>query len=160
MGTGSEFGGPPAAPASGDAGQSFLSTLLENPMDTAGAQKLNEGAQQFKTLAENGSFAINEEGFRAYEKVCDKFLDGYSEMRYEFSFLARRAKMGSSDYAKQVADFNIKVADGDEASLLPNLELLKTGFEQVKEALAIARKNYNATEDSHQQALSKLHGEH
>ncbi|WP_328604671.1 hypothetical protein OG943_32170 [Amycolatopsis sp. NBC_00345] len=160
MGTGSEFGGPPAAPASGDAGQSFLSNLLENPMDSAGAQKLNEGAQQFKTLAENGSFSINEEGFRAYEKVCDKFLDGYTDMRMELTYLAQRAKMGSSDYSRQIADFNVKVAAGDEQSLIPNFELLKTGFEQVKEALAIARKNYNATEDSHQQSLAKLHGEH
>ncbi|WP_329068175.1 hypothetical protein [Amycolatopsis sp. NBC_01480] len=160
MSTGSEFDGPPAAAPSGDAGQNFLSNLLYNPMDSAGAQKLNEGAQQFKALAENGSFAINEEGFAAYQKVCDKFLDGYSDMSTELLFLLRRAKMGSSDYAKQVSDFNVKVAAGDEQSLIPNFELLKTGFEQVKEALAIARKNYNATEDSHQQALSKLHGEH
>ncbi|MDT8911149.1 hypothetical protein [Amycolatopsis sp. PS_44_ISF1] len=160
MSTGSEFGGPPAVAASGDAGQDYLSSLLDNPLDTAGAQKLNEGAQQFKKLAENGSFAVNEAGFRAYEKVCDEFLDGYSNIRRELQALANAAQMGSSDYAKHIANFNVKVATGDDQALLPNLELLKNGFEQVKEALAIARKNYDSAEDANQQSLTKLHGDH
>lgn len=71
-------------------------------------------------------------------------------------FLTRRAKLGSSPYAYQVADFNTKVADGDEKSLIPNLKLMKDGFEKLKEALQVAQNNYNAQEESVVQSMGKL----
>ena len=160
MASGSDFNGPPVAAPAGEAGQTFLSSLLDNPLDSAGAQRLNEGAQKFKTMAQNGSFAINEEGFRAYERVCNEFLDGYSSMQQRLYHLSTRAKMGSSDYARKIADFNVQVASGEpkEQSLIHNLELLKDGFVQVRDALAIARKNYNQTEDAHRQTFANGFG--
>ncbi|HKN52196.1 MAG TPA: hypothetical protein VJX66_06840 [Amycolatopsis sp.] len=159
MSAGAEFSDQPMAPpAAGDAGANFLSGLIESPLDTKGAQRLSEGAQRFKTLAQNGDFAINQAGLDKYTKVCDEFIDGYRNIEYEIQLLAKQAKMGSSEYAKQVADFNVKVANGDEQSLIPNLEMLINGFKQVKEALAIARKNYRETEEAHSQTFAKLHG--
>ncbi|MEV6830176.1 hypothetical protein [Amycolatopsis sp. NPDC051102] len=149
---------PIAAPASGDAGSNFLSGLLNTPTDPDGAKRLNEGAQGLKNLALNGGFAINQAGLDKYTKVCDEFIDGYRGIEYELEVLAWKPRMGSSDYADQVAQFNVKVAAGDEQSLVPNLELLIKGFQQVKEALAIARKNYRETEDAHAQTFAKLRG--
>jgi hypothetical protein len=159
MGTGAHFGEPaPAAPA-GDAGTNFLAGLGNaSPFDANEAKRINEGAQQFKTLAESGDFAINEEGLVRYRKVCDTFLDGYETIYREVGLLAAKAQMGSSDYAVKVADFNVKVAAGDEQSLIPNLELMKQGFEQAREALEIARKNYQETESNNSQAIAKLNG--
>ncbi|WP_033295385.1 hypothetical protein [Amycolatopsis jejuensis] len=141
----------------GSAGQDFLSGIV-NPFDDAGAQKLNQGAQRLKKLAQNGGFAINEEGFRAYLAVCDEFIKNHSDSNSDLFYLGTRAKMGSSDYAKRVADFNVSVAAGGPDSLTPNLNLLKTSFEQVKEALEIARKNYRETEDTHTQTFAKGFG--
>lgn len=70
--------------------------------------------------------------------------------------LTNRVKLGSSPYAYTVAEFNTKVADGDEKSLIPNLKLMKDGFEKLKEALQVAKNNYNEEEESVVQHLGKL----
>lgn len=158
MATGAQFGGPPPTAPAGDAGNNFLSSLLDVPLDTEGAKRVNQGAQQFKTLAAGGGFAINEEGLQRYQKVCDTFIDGYEDIRKELLTLSKAAQMGNSAYAKEVATFNVKVAVSDPESLVPNLELLIDGFKQVKEALTIARKNYSETEDTHSQTFAKLRG--
>ncbi|GHG41057.1 hypothetical protein GCM10017567_73130 [Amycolatopsis bullii] len=158
MASGAQFGGPPPTTPAGDAGNNFLSNLLDVPLDTEGAKRVNEGAQQFKTLAESGGFTINEAGFEHYRKVCDTFIDGYNSIRRDLHVLSLAAQMGGSDYAKQVASFNVKVAVSDHESLVPNLELLSEGFKQVREALEIARKNYRETEDAHSQTFAKLRG--
>jgi hypothetical protein len=158
MATGAQFGGPPPTPPAGDAGKNFLSGLLDVPLDAEGAKRVNQGAQQFKALADGGGFAINEEGFQHYQKVCDTFIDGYDDIRQDLLALSKAPQMGNSSYARQVADFNVKVAVGDPDSLVPNLELLIDGFKQVREALQIARKNYSETEDAHSQTFAKLRG--
>ncbi|WP_326944705.1 hypothetical protein OG439_33720 [Amycolatopsis sp. NBC_01307] len=158
MATGAQFGGPPPTPPAGDAGNNFLSGLLDVPVDAEGAKRVNDGAQQFKALAQNGGFAINEEGLQRYRTVCDTFIDGYSDIKADLLALGQAAKMGNSAYAKEVATFNVKVAVSDPESLVPNLELLIDGFKQVKEALTIARKNYSETEDAHSQTFAKLRG--
>jgi hypothetical protein len=155
--TGAHFGTEPA-PAAGDAGNNFLTGLLDVPLDADGAKQLNAGAQQFKSLAENGGFGINQAGFDAYTKVCDRFIHEFDEIFHDVRLLARAPGMGSSPYAKDIADFNAKVATDGDQSLIPNLELLKQGFIQVREALEIARKNYNETEDAHSQTFAKLRG--
>ncbi|MFI5608424.1 hypothetical protein [Amycolatopsis sp. NPDC051903] len=148
-----DFGGGPPAATSGNPGQS-LPNLVANPLDDAGVQRISEGATQFKALAESGGFTINDEAFKAYEKVCDEFLHGYGQIQRNLFLLTTRAQMGNSDYAKEVADFNRKVADGDPQSLIPNLEQLKNSFEQVKEALTIARNNYRKIDGEQTQNLS------
>lgn len=113
-------------------------------------------AHQIKSAAEDGQWAIDEEGMNAYLKVCNAFLDKYGEMVLKANFLGDRAKMGSSPYAYRVADFNVQVAVGDERSLIPNLELMRDGYKQLKEALDIARRNYDENEASQVQRLGKL----
>lgn len=70
--------------------------------------------------------------------------------------LTKRVKRGSSPYAYAVAEFDTKVADNDENSLIPNLQLMKDGFEKLKAALQVARNNYNEQEESVGQHLGKL----
>ncbi|MEW2503575.1 hypothetical protein AB0878_24195 [Amycolatopsis sp. NPDC047767] len=154
MTSASEFGGGP--PASADTGQGSVPDLLVNPLDTEGVHRLNESAQKFKALAEGGGFAVNEAGFQAYNKVCDDFIHGYDKEARNFFHLLTRAKMGSSDYANQVADFNVKVANGDKQSMIPNLKLLLDSITQVQQALQIARNNYNAADSEHAQTFSGI----
>jgi hypothetical protein len=162
--TGAHFGpagsaSPGEPSASGDAGQDFLSGLLAGPTDSAAAQKVNSGGAELKSLAEKGSFAVNEAGFQAYLKACNFFLDGYDRMLYDLQSLTQAAQMGSSQYAHAVADFNVKVANGDPQSLLPNLDLMRKGVEQALEAITIARKNYRETEDAHSISFAELNKE-
>src|SRR5699024_9944547 len=125
-------------------------------LDTASVSDFNKQAHQIKDSAETGGWAISEEGMRVYKKACDTFLDRYDEMIEKAKRLERQVKLGSSPYAYEVADFNVKVANGDESSLIPNLQLMKDGYDQLKEALTIAMKNYDDNEDSVVQQLGKL----
>ncbi|MEV0070094.1 hypothetical protein [Amycolatopsis sp. NPDC050768] len=151
----SNFEDHPVSSTTGQ-GQAPFPDLMVNPLDTEGAKRVSESAEKFKALATGGGFAINDAGFEAYNKVCDEFLAGYDKISIDFYRLITRAKMGSSDYAGQVADYNVKVAHGDGQALIPNLELLKESIKQVQEALAIAKANYSAADSEHAQTFSGI----
>ncbi len=156
---GSQFGAPGSftPPAGeGDAGSNFISGLLTGPVDDQAARQVGEGGRHLKSLAESGQFAVNEEGFQAYIKACDYFIDGFDDMIFEVYKLASPAQMGGSDYAKAVAGFNVQVANGDPESLIPNLEKMRDGVRQAREAMVIARKNYRETEDAHSTTFAQL----
>ncbi len=156
---GSQFGAPGSftpPPGEGDAGSNFLTGLLAGPVDDKVAQQVGEGGRHLKSLAEGGQFAVNEEGFQAYIKACDFFLDGYATMIADVYKLANPAQMGGSEYAKAIATFNVQVADGDPESLIPNLHKMRDGVQQAREAMVIARKNYRETEDAHSMTFAQL----
>lgn len=106
--------------------------------------------------ANEGGWAISEEGGKAYIKACDTFLDRADEMISKAEQLTKQVKLGSSPYAYQVAEFNTKVADGEEKSLVSNLKFMRDGFEKLKEALEVAQNNYNEQEESVVQHMGKL----
>ncbi|MEC3975074.1 hypothetical protein [Amycolatopsis sp. H20-H5] len=146
----------PPAPASGDAGKNFIDNLMTAPLDAEGAHRVADGGADLKQQALNGGFAINEAGLQAYLKACDKFLDGFEYWKRQLELLGKAAQMGSSNYARQVAQFNVTVHEGDASSLMPNLMLMRDGIENAKAALIIARKNYRETEERHSVNFRKL----
>lgn len=155
-----EFGPPPssATPPTvpGEAGSDFLSGVLAGPTDSAAAKQVQTEGAHLKALAEGQGFAINEEGHQAYAKACDFFLQGYTRMADDLRILASKAAMGSSTYAHSVAEFNVKVANGDPESMLPNIDLMRKGIEQAREALDIALKNYKQADDSHSISFAEM----
>ena len=156
---GSQFGAPGSftPPAGeGDAGSNFISGLLDEPVSSESAQRASDAGNRLKNLAEGGQFAVNEEGFQAYMKACDFFLDGCDRMIGDLQILVGKARMGGSNYANAVAVFNVKVADGEGDSLLPNLMKMRDGVRQAREAMVIARKNYRETEDAHSMTFAQL----
>lgn len=120
------------------------------------ASAFNKQATDVKNSAENGGWAISPEGTQAYKDACDEFIDRYRDMIRKAHRLETKVKLGSSPYAASIADFNVTVANGDEQSLIPNLELMRDGYEKLKEALKIAEKHYDDNEDSVVQQLGKL----
>lgn len=50
----------------------------------------------------------------------------------------------------------MKVANGDEHSLIHNMDLMNDGFERLKEAFVIARKNYRETDAENDQVFRKI----
>ncbi|MBN6037193.1 hypothetical protein [Amycolatopsis sp. 195334CR] len=140
-------GAPPPPPAAGDAGNSFLDNLFAvDPFDEESVKQFTADTQQLKDWADagpgNGGFAINEEGGQRYLDMCDRYLDGFGNIQARFHELLQRPKLGMSPYAQRVGDHDLKVADGDDASLLPNLEELKLGFQNFRDAIEIARSKY------------------
>lgn len=146
----------PSAGDAGTAGNDFLAGLTEGPGSHEAAQKMKTAGNRLKTLAENGSFAVNEEGFNAYMKACDFFLSGYNRMISEVGLLATDAEMGSFDYAKSVAKFNVQVANDGHEAMIPNLILMRDAVYAAQDALAIARKNYRETESAHSVSFAEL----
>lgn len=156
---GSQFGAPGSftpPPAAGDAGSSFLSGVVAGPANAEAAKQVSTGGSHLKSLAESGQFAVNEEGFQAYIKACDFFIDGYDNMLRDVEIIADAARMGSSTYAQAVARFNATTINGDPQALIPNLLLMKRGVEDAREAMVIARKNYRETESAHAVAFTEL----
>jgi hypothetical protein len=97
MSTGAHFGGPPPGHAvAGDAGSNFLAGLADASPFTDDTKRINEGAQQLKSLAENGGFAISKEGLLRPRKECDTFLDGYPAIARDVYKLSEQAQMGSA----------------------------------------------------------------
>ncbi len=158
--SGSQFGAPgsftPPPDAAGDAGSNFLSGIVDGPVDSAAAQRVSTGGSHLKSLAESGQFAVNEEGFQAYIKACDFFIDGYDKMIRDVEIIADAARMGNSKYAQEVARFNASTVNGDPQALIPNLLLMRRGVEEAREAMVIARKNYRETESAHTVAFTQL----
>jgi hypothetical protein len=158
--TGIEWDSTPApgsSPAAGTAANDFLAGLTEGPGSSAAADKRTNAGTTLKTVAQNGSFAVNEEGFNAYIKACDFFLAGYNRMQKDLILLTQEAEMGSSTYAKTVAKFNTTVAEGiPEASMLPNLEKMNDAVTTARQALEIARKNYRESDHANSVTFSQL----
>jgi hypothetical protein len=142
--------------AADTAGNAFLAGLTEGPGSHEAAEKMRDAGNTLKTLAQNGSFAVNEAGFNAYLKACNFFLDGYRDMRYDLNILTQAAQMGSSNYANKVAKFNTKVAEGDTGAMIPNLDLMYNGVKAALDALTIARENYNKNESENTTSFAEL----
>lgn len=136
----------------GPVGQAAVGNIL----DSKSVSDFNKQAHDIKESADNGGWAINEDGMNVYRKACNEFLDRYEEMIDKARRLEYRVKLGSSPYAYAIADFNVTVANGDERSLIPNLELMRDGYEKLKAALETAQKSYDENEDSVVQDIEKL----
>ncbi|WP_134731456.1 hypothetical protein [Amycolatopsis nivea] len=145
-----------SSPSAGTAGNDFLAGLTEGPGSHEAAQKMKTAGNTLKTLAQNGSFAVNEEGFTAYMKACDYFLKVLNDFMGQASFLGRAAEMGNFNYARSVADFNVTVASHPQEGMLPNLILMQEAVVAAQQALDIARKNYQETESAHSLSFAEL----
>lgn len=149
---GAQTPGDEPAPGGGNPGAPFGSVIEGlDPFDAGTVNEFKDGAGQIKSSASEGGFAINEEGMTRYVKMCDTFLDGYQAQRANAERLMQKAKLGSSPFAQQVADFNVKVASDPDTGLVPNLDKMKEGFEMLKESFQQARKNYDENESQNDQ---------
>lgn len=147
---------PQGSSPAGEAGNEILSALSEGPGSRAAAEKMRNAGDNLKSLAQKGSFAVNEAGFQAYIKACDFFIDEYSKMASDLRLLTQNAKMGSSEYSLAVADFNTTVAASKPDSMLPNLELMLHAIKTAREAMVLARKNYRENENHNSVSFDEL----
>ena len=72
--------------------------------NTAQVQQFREDANRAKSMAEQGGFAINEDGGLLYTKACDTFLQAYENIAPRTYYLKQRPKFGARPYAQKLAD--------------------------------------------------------
>lgn len=142
-------------PADGS-GNTPIPDMFNVPLDAEGAKKVSEGGTRLKELASTGGFAVNEAGFQAYLKACNFFLDGYKAMKRDLSLLNTAAPMGSSEYSKKVATYNVTVAAGHSDSMIPVLDQMLDGIQKAIDAIKIARSNYRENDDAQKVSFSKI----
>ncbi|MFD8495010.1 hypothetical protein [Amycolatopsis sp. NPDC059657] len=142
----------------GDASGSFLAGIVAEPgpVDAATASVFRSNAEQVKSLAKQGKFAVNEAGGEHAKRAAQVYLDGYRHMGRGLGDLRVGPALGTGPYAEQVKQHVIKMVDGDEQSLIPAAEDMKAGFEALIEGIDIAMSNYRETESEHHQALRKI----
>ncbi|MGW7531973.1 hypothetical protein [Amycolatopsis sp. NPDC054798] len=145
-----------STPAAGTAANDFLAGFTDGPGSHDAAQKMKNAGNTLKTLAQNGSLAVNEAGFNAYLKACNFFIDGYNNMIAELHALSVPARMGNFDYGVAVANFNVQVASVGDDAMLPNLVLMRDAVDAALQAINIARKNYRETEHAHSVSFAEL----
>ncbi|QFU93104.1 hypothetical protein [Amycolatopsis sp. YIM 10] len=147
-------GPPQAPPAAGDAGNSFLSQALTalDPMDKASVERFNADAQRIKDLAQagpaGGGFAIEPGAGQRFIAAITKYVDEtWPGMERDVFRLATHPEIGTGDYAKEVADHDLRVMEGDPQSLIPNLDLLATGLRDLREGIEVAMQSYNEKDE-------------
>ncbi|GAB2785322.1 hypothetical protein [Amycolatopsis magusensis] len=135
-------------PAAGDAGSNFLDSLFAfDPLDDDAVAKFNQDVGKIKELAsagpDGGGFAIEPGAGEAFVKAIDNFIDGsWPRLKSEMFDLSLRPGLGNGPYATIVAEHDVSVIDSDEASLMPNLELLENGLMALREAIQTATRSY------------------
>lgn len=141
----------------GDASGSFLAGIVAEPgpVDAATASVFRSNAEQVKSLAKQGKFAVNEAGGEHAKRAARVYLDGYRSMAYGLNELKAGPALGAGPYAMQVKKHVVGMVDGDEKSLIPASDDMRAGFEALMEAIDIAMNNYRETESEHERALRK-----
>lgn len=148
--------------ASRDGGDGSLATEDLNLGKGEQLDRLKEQAAKFERLAEagpgQGGFAISPDGAKALKEACDFFIQGWEQHRRD----ARRVmwdlpKVGSSPYAKLVAEFNKDVWDGNpEKSMIAAGDRMFYTMQKFKASLEKAEKQYNETDEDNNVSMTKL----
>ncbi|MGC7095517.1 hypothetical protein ACPZ19_12685 [Amycolatopsis lurida] len=145
---------PPPPPAAGDAGNSFLDSLFAvDPLDDESVKQFSADVNRIKDLAAagpgGGGFAIEPGAGEAFIRAIDNFVDmAWPTLKGQMVDLLQRPELGTSPYAVRVADHDLTVVSSDEASLLPNLELLEEGLFSLREAIQAATRSYREGDES------------
>ncbi|AXB47581.1 hypothetical protein [Amycolatopsis albispora] len=146
---GAPGGAPPSPPpAAGDAGSNFLDSLFAvDPLDDESVKQFSADVQRIKDLASagptSGGFALEPEAGQKFIGAVSRYIDeAWPSLRADVVALRQRPELGSGPYATRVAEHDGSVMDGDDASLIPNLELLEKGLITLREAIQLAIGSY------------------
>ncbi|AIJ21003.1 hypothetical protein [Amycolatopsis methanolica] len=63
------------------------------------------------------------------------------------AYLQRASKLGNDAYAQQVAEHMRQAMDSDDRSLVPVFHTLTAGLDNLRHALDVAIRNYDAADD-------------
>ncbi|WP_216215577.1 hypothetical protein [Amycolatopsis aidingensis] len=139
--------------AEGDAGNSFLQSIIAGADSEAQAKAFAEDAKGMLGEAKAGKWAVSEEMGQAFLSAVDEAEMQVAGVGYRVDHLCRAPKLGTDEYAQQVARHVLNALDSDERSLAPAFKSFQQGLGHLREALDIAKRNYNAADEEANQAL-------
>lgn len=113
----------------------------------AGVENMKNGAEQMVDAAKSGGFRADPEGVRELVQVCDRMIEKLRGAQRTFYELAQEPKLGSSPYAKQVAQHVRASADGDQG-VIPQVDTFRQVLITLKEALYRASGQYAEAEET------------
>ncbi|GAB3498041.1 hypothetical protein [Amycolatopsis cihanbeyliensis] len=139
--------------AEGDAGNSFLQSIIAGADSEAQAKAFADDAKGMLGEAKAGRWAVSEEMGQAFLAAVDEAEQQVSGLHHRVRNLARKPMLGDDEYARQVSQHVLMALDSDERSLVPAFNSFKDGLGHAREALEIARRNYKAADEDANQKL-------
>lgn len=116
------------------------------------------GAEQVKSFADNakhfldeakaGRWAIDEETGTHIRSGIAHVQQELSAIRPELSLLRRAPMVGNDVYAQKVAKHMLMSVDSDDQSLLPVLNMVFDGLDNLRDAVDAAIENYDASDEA------------
>ncbi|WP_424189912.1 hypothetical protein ACOBQX_14170 [Actinokineospora sp. G85] len=107
---------------------------------------LNDSMAQFVNAAATGQFAVNDHGGQALIAAIDQLQDWLTDNLARLQFLEQEPPLGSSHAAEVMKPFMANVAN-DHQGFLTQLRALSKNLAEAREAIEIAMRNYQHTDD-------------
>lgn len=148
-----EFDQPIPTPTTDSGGQAQGGLWAKiNPFNAEDMAKAEQQSGALLESAKGGGFRVGENAGRDLLDAITEALTDLDGIMYEAGGLAEEPKLGTSPYAKQVAQHVQKSGDGPQG-ILPMLRKLRTVLQQSEEALKIAMRNYREAEEQQKQTF-------
>ncbi|WP_346055111.1 glycosyltransferase [Amycolatopsis dongchuanensis] len=123
-------------------------------MSQAAIASTTAEVQKLVDSAKSGGFAISEEGADEYIRVFRDFENVASQLLRTARDASQKPQLGSSAYARTVANHTVLVANGDAQSYNTALQSLINVVSQARTAFEQAKKNYAQMDDEVVQTFS------
>ncbi|MFT7836200.1 hypothetical protein Q5530_08595 [Saccharothrix sp. BKS2] len=113
-------------------------------------QAMTANMAGLKAAAESGSFAISEEGARAYVAAIERAQQDLVDMELDLGMLRQETRLGTSPDAQAMARYNLDGALGGAGTtgIIPAVEQLKSALEEARLAVLKAVENYGQVDGS------------
>ncbi|WP_447004707.1 hypothetical protein ACRAKI_34850 [Saccharothrix isguenensis] len=123
---------------------------VEGAWSAQSMQAMTANMVGLKQAAESGSFAISEDGAKAYIKAIEKAQLDLLELDSKVAVLRQETKLGTSPDAQAISRYNMDGALGGAGTtgIIPAVEQLKAALEEARLALQKAIENYREVDDS------------
>lgn len=103
-------------------------------------------AAALKASAKSGGFTVSPEAFQNMQKVLGDIQMRLESQQQNMSTLTQEPRLGSHPYGQQAARHDQQSATGDRGAQVTVRQFLEV-LRESREALQLAAKNYQATED-------------
>lgn len=103
-----------------------------------------------KQAAESGSFAISQDGAKAYLKAIDDAQQELRKIEADVASLRQDVKLGTSPDAIALTRYNREGVEGGAGTtgIVPAIDQLKSALEEARQALQKAIENYREVDDA------------
>ncbi|NIH81924.1 hypothetical protein [Amycolatopsis viridis] len=108
-------------------------------------REMGDQARHLLAEAKSGGWAVDEETGTHLRNAIAQAEDRFSRIAININRLRRKPNFGHDDYAQQAAAHFQAAMDSDQQSLIPVLETMLENLGTIREALDVATKNYDAS---------------